>query len=193
MPQRHSFYTSSNQNNFIQMWWINLKICFQIPWYNSPWIYTVHGAELPRTYSWLTVTPLHLQHSRFVGNSWELVGHSNEIGCSVRFMNSRENLALPWRHNGLDGVSNHQSQGCLLNRLFGHKKRQGSASQAFVCGIHRRQVNSRHKWPVTRRMSHLMTSSWERYINFIISTAPDVFEHPGTVVITYVSCISRFD
>ena len=36
---------------------------------------------------------------------------------------------------------------------------QSSASLAFVQGIHRGLVNSRHKWPVTRKMS-LMTSSW---------------------------------
>ena len=31
-------------------------------------------------------------------------------------------------------------------------KRQSSASLAFVRGIHRRPVNSPHKWPVTRKM-----------------------------------------
>ena len=29
---------------------------------------------------------------------------------------------LRWRHNGHDGVSNHQPHDCLLNRLFGRKK-----------------------------------------------------------------------
>ena len=28
---------------------------------------------------------------------------------------------LPWRHNGHDGVSNHQPHECLLNRLFGRR------------------------------------------------------------------------
>ena len=32
-------------------------------------------------------------------------------------------------------------------------KHQGSASLAFVRGIHRGPVNSPHKWPVTRKMS----------------------------------------
>ena len=32
------------------------------------------------------------------------------------------------------------------------RKHQSSASLAFVRGIHRRQVNSPHKWPVTRKM-----------------------------------------
>ena len=32
------------------------------------------------------------------------------------------------------------------------RKRQSSAPLAFVRGIHRRPVNSPHKWPVTRKM-----------------------------------------
>ena len=32
------------------------------------------------------------------------------------------------------------------------RKHQSSASLAFVRGIHRRPVNSTHKWPVTRKM-----------------------------------------
>ena len=62
--------------------------------------------------------------------------------------------ALQWRHNGCDGVSNHQPHECLFNRLFGcsTKKTSNSASLAFVRGIHRWPVNSPHKWPVTRKM-----------------------------------------
>ena len=39
-------------------------------------------------------------------------------------------------------------------------KHQSSAPLAFVWGIHRCPVNSPHKWPVTRKCFHLMTSSW---------------------------------
>ena len=39
------------------------------------------------------------------------------------------------------------------------RKHQSSASLAFVRGIHRWPVNSPHKWPVTRKCFHLMTSS----------------------------------
>ena len=62
--------------------------------------------------------------------------------------------ALQWRHNGHDGVSNHQPNHCLLNRLFGcrWKKHQSSASLAFVWGIHWGPVNSPHKWPVTQKI-----------------------------------------
>ena len=40
------------------------------------------------------------------------------------------------------------------------RKHQSSALLAFVWGIHRWPVNSPHKWPVTRKCFHLMTSSW---------------------------------
>ena len=41
------------------------------------------------------------------------------------------------------------------------RKHQSSASLAFVRGIHQWPVNSPHKWPVTRKNFHLMTSSWK--------------------------------
>ena len=72
----------------------------------------------------------------------------------LRGMHKLAVYSLQWRHNGHDGVSNHQPYQCLRNRLFGadQRKHQSSASLAFVRGIHRRPVNSPHKWPVTRKM-----------------------------------------
>ena len=43
------------------------------------------------------------------------------------------------------------------------RKHQSSASLAFVWWIHRWPVNSPHKWPVTRKCFHLMTSSLTRH------------------------------
>ena len=62
--------------------------------------------------------------------------------------------SLQWRHNGCDGVSNHQPHDCVLNRLFRRrsKKNRSSASLAFVRRIHRWLENFQHKWPVTRKM-----------------------------------------
>ena len=59
-----------------------------------------------------------------------------------------------WRHNGCDSVWNHQPHDCLLKRFLRtrSKKQQSSASLAFVQGIHRRMLNTPHKWPVTRKM-----------------------------------------
>ena len=64
-------------------------------------------------------------------------------------------IPLKWRHNEHDGVSNHQRHECLLNRFFQaqiKKKHQSSASLAFARRIHRGNVNSPHKGPVTRKM-----------------------------------------
>ena len=60
----------------------------------------------------------------------------------------RQVITLRWRHNGRDGVSNHQPHDYLHNE----SKHESSASLAFVRGIHRWPVNSSHKWPVTRKM-----------------------------------------
>ena len=70
-------------------------------------------------------------------------------------------LSLLWRHNDHDGVSNHQSHGCLLNRLF--RRRSKKISKLRVTGLcvgnSPGPVNSPHTWPVTRKCFHLMTSS----------------------------------
>ena len=40
---------------------------------------------------------------------------------------------LQWRHNGHDGVSNHQPHDCLLNRLFRHRSKK--TSKLCVTGL----------------------------------------------------------
>ena len=62
--------------------------------------------------------------------------------------------SLRWRHNELDGVSDHQPHDCLLNRLFGRRlKNTWKLRVTGLCeGIHRGPVNSPHKWPITRKM-----------------------------------------
>ena len=61
---------------------------------------------------------------------------------------------LQWRHNGRIA-----SQITSLTSVYStdysdadQRSRQSSASLAFVRGIHRGQVNSLHKWPVTQKM-----------------------------------------
>ena len=43
------------------------------------------------------------------------------------------------------------------------RKHKTSASPTFVWGIHRGPVNSPHKWPVTRKIFHLLASSWSNH------------------------------
>ena len=63
-------------------------------------------------------------------------------------------FTLQWRHNDHDGVSNHQSPGCLLNRLFGRrsKKTWMLCVTGLCAGNSPGPVNSPHKWPVTRKI-----------------------------------------
>ena len=58
---------------------------------------------------------------------------------------------LQWRHNGHNNISNRQPHPCYSTVYSGtdQRKHQSSASLAFVQGIHRRPVNSPHKWLVT--------------------------------------------
>ena len=45
----------------------------------------------------------------------------------------RYSATLQWRHNGRDGVSNHQPHDCLLNRLF--RRRSKKTSKLRVTGL----------------------------------------------------------
>ena len=51
-------------------------------------------------------------------------------------------------------------------------KHRSSALLAFMQGIHRSPVNSPHKWPVTRKCFHLMTSSWITYLPYSYQIPP---------------------
>ena len=53
------------------------------------------------------------------------------------------------------------------------RKHQSSAPLAFVRGIHGGPVNSPHKWPVTRKYFHLMTSSWVVLIDSLSNRGRD--------------------
>ena len=63
-------------------------------------------------------------------------------------------ITLQWRHNDHGGVSNHQSHGCLLNRLF--RCRSKKTPKLRVTGLCAENSPDRwippHKGPVTRKM-----------------------------------------
>ena len=58
------------------------------------------------------------------------------------------NLALQWRHNERDGVSNHRCLDCLLNCLFRRKSKK--TSKLRVTGLY--EGKSPHKGPVKRKL-----------------------------------------
>ena len=70
---------------------------------------------------------------------------------------------LLWRHNGRDGVSNHQPHDCLLNRLF--TRRSKKTSKLRVTGLCAGKSSVTGEFPAqmasnAEKCFHSMTSSW---------------------------------
>ena len=61
-------------------------------------------------------------------------------------------FSLLWRHSEPDVKMSLTIVYSIVYSGTYQRKHQSSASLAFVCGIHRRPVNSPHKWSVTRKM-----------------------------------------
>ena len=74
------------------------------------------------------------------------------IFTSLLHFTITEFIALHWRHNGRDGVSNHQPRFCLFRR---RSKKTTKLRAIGLCPVH-----FQRKGPVTRKYFHLMTSSW---------------------------------
>ena len=71
----------------------------------------------------------------------------------INWLNQTQCMALQWRHNGCDGVSNYKPYDCLLNRLFRGKSQK--TSKLRVSGVC--VGNS----PVTSEFSRTKTSDVE--------------------------------
>ena len=70
-------------------------------------------------------------------------------------MAAKIDITLQWRHNGRDGISNHQPHGCLPNYLF--RPRSKKTSKLCVTGLWAR--NS----PVTGEFPAQMASNAEKF------------------------------
>ena len=66
------------------------------------------------------------------GNS-ELILARRRLEAKHLFILRSQCVALQWRHNGHDGVSNNQPYDCLLNRLF--RRRSKTISKLRVTGL----------------------------------------------------------
>ena len=58
---------------------------------------------------------------------WKCNESANKVSALLLF------LPLQWRHNGRDGVSDHQPHDCLLNRLF--RRRSKKTSKLRITGL----------------------------------------------------------
>ena len=86
---------------------------------------------------------------------------------------------LEWRHNGYDGVSNHQPHNCLLNRLFRCRSRK--ISKLRVTGLCEGNSPMTGEFPAWRASNAENVSIWWRDHEicisiYICSTAPELCE-----------------
>ena len=80
----------------------------------------------------------------------------------VTLWNSRFcHMTLQWRHNGRDGVSNHQPQHCLLNRLFGRRSKK--TSKLRVTGLSAGNSPVTGDFPTQTASSAENVSIWWRH------------------------------
>ena len=69
--------------------------------------------------------------------------------------------ALRWRHNELDGVSDHQPHDCLLNRLFGRRSKK--TSKPRVTGLCVGNSPGTGEFPAQMASNAENASSWWRH------------------------------
>ena len=83
-----------------------------------------------------------------------IIKHEILDSIMTQFTDAFGVIALHWRHNDHDSISNHQPHGCLLNRLFRPRSKKTSKLRVtgLCAGNSPGPVNSPHKGPVTRKM-----------------------------------------
>ena len=79
--------------------------------------------------------------------------------CFEAFSHGRK--SLQWRHNGLDGVSNHQPHDCLLNRLF--RRRSKKTAKPRVTGLCEGNSPVPGEFPAQRASNAENVSIWWRH------------------------------
>ena len=88
---------------------------------------------------------------------WEPKGPINKkwaLEISTVYSKNVADSSLLWRHNGRDGVSNHQPRDRLLNHSFSRRSKKTSKLRVtgLCMGIHRWPVNFPHEVSVTRKL-----------------------------------------
>ena len=140
-----------------------------------PWWKFAHGTTTLHALSrYVTLQYFIVTNFTFVYQQIKFLYFNNNIpNLDVRGLWSKRftirtlwnSISLHWRHNGPDGVSNHQPRHCFLNWLVIHRWKKTSKLRVtgLCAGIHRSTVNSPHKWPVTRKMfpfDDVIMSQW---------------------------------
>ena len=90
------------------------------------------GAKAPCHYSSDIAERVSIVLNKFHAKYWLYCKQHYKL--KVHFGKIAPVISLQWRHNGRDGVSNHQPHDCLTNRYSGadQRKHQSSTSLAFL-------------------------------------------------------------
>ena len=89
----------------------------------------------------------------------QLYGKNNTI--QVLCDGLKDRVPSQWRHNGRDGVSNHQPPDCLLNRLF--KRRSKKTSKLRAPGLCAGNSSVTGEFPTQRASNTENVSIWWRH------------------------------
>ena len=85
---------------------------------------------------------------------------------------SGERGPLRWRHNGRDGIANHQPHDCLLNRLF--RRRSKKTSKLHVTGLCAGNSPVTGEFPVQRASNADNFSIWWRHHQYCSCTVDNL-------------------
>ena len=90
------------------------------------------------------------------------MGFTHQAGVMHIFASiDYKNQSLQWRHNGLDGVSNHQPHDCLLKRLFRHISQKTSKLRVTgLCAVNSPETG---EFPAPRASNTGNVSIWWRH------------------------------
>ena len=136
-------YIPCTNGNTAELW----NLFFMCAWINS-WVNIGHAGYLRRHRIHYDVIVMTIATSKSISH---VLGHPNDE------MNFALKTATFHYSDVTMGVIASQvtSLTIIYSTVYSdadQRKNQSSASLAFVQGIHRRPVNSPHKWPVTRKL-----------------------------------------
>ena len=108
-----------------------------------------------------------------------------------RMHNMDYQCPLQWRHNGQDGVSNHQPHDCLLNRLF--KRRSKKTSNLRATGLCAGNSLRTGEFPAQRASNAKKFSIWWRHHALIcMSKCPQTTQETSKPVVRLNSLVFKF-
>ena len=104
-------------------------------------------------------------HSHLITTTVMFVGK----GCGQMHLHRLlSDLTSQWRHNGHDGVSNHQPHHCLLNRAFRHTSKK--ISKLCVTGLCEGKSPMTGEFPAQRANNAENVSIWWRHHDICLFT-----------------------